>query len=367
MKKARGQALKIVAATSVAIFSLGVAIMGAFAWFMAKMTADNASDNFEVTNLTGSALSISLHRWYGAATSNENIWGFNPTPVTVVDFEGNSSNTFVFSMEQYELLDQDHPLLFLVQIDGDHEIIKANTDCCFVASTPTEIKKTFATYEALSGTGLSNGNYVLVTEDENYDSTNKPTTLRKYNGSSFASVTYATKTALDAALAADTGHSTFTDGACFGVVADNEHNNSTTVYKYNLSSNKLEMIYFKLEAENNPLSSAVKFNSLGFIYNPMTTGTQSYTFEDEGTKTCIPINKTALGDAKSFVTVNNNTGTSTFTNDITIYDDDTEGVQYIGIVMNYNPAALEYICSYFLGNPLLDSDLGFSCDWNLAV
>ena len=367
MKLARGQAKKIIAATSVAIFSLATAFLGAFAWFAAKMNSDNTSDNFEVTNLSGSALSISLHKWYGEATSNTNIWGFNPTPETIVDFEGNSSNRFVFEMEEYELLDQDHPVLFLIQVNGNHEVIKATTDCCFVASTPTEIKKTFATYASLSGTGLSSGNYVLVEQDENYDSTNKPTTLRRYNGSSFASVTYATKTALDAALAADTGHSTFTDGACFGVVSDNEHNNSTTVYKYDLASNKLSMIYFALEAEHNPLSSAVKFNSLSFTYDPKSSQTQSYSFDEYGTQTCIPVNKTTLGETVSFVTVNNNTGTSTFENEINIFNDDIEGTKFIGIVMNYNPAALEYICSYFLGNSLLEGNLGFSCDWNLAV
>ena len=367
MKLARGQAKKIIAATSVVIFSLGVAVLGAFAWYVAKMASKNSSDNFEVTNLSGSALSISLHKWYGSATSNENIWGFNPTPETVVDFDSNMSNRFVFEMEQYELLDQDHPVLFLIQVSGNHEVIKATTDCCFVASTPTEIKKTFATYTSLSGTGLSNGNYVLVTADENYDSTNKPTTLRKYNGSSFANVTYATKTALDAALEADTSHTTFTDGACFGVVADNEHNNSTTAYRYDLSSNKLTMIYFKLESEHNPLSSAVKFNCLQYSYDPKSSQTQSYSFEDYGTKTCIPINKTTLTDTKSFVTVNNSTGTSSFVNDINIFNDDIEDTSFIGLVMNYNPSSLEYICSYFLGDPILEGDLGFSCDWNLAV
>lgn len=337
--------------------------MGAVAWFTNINQKEHASDDFPVVNVTSNGLSISLHEWYGSASST--VWGFNPTPIATIDFGSNSSNSFSFSMDEYALEDQDHPVLFLVEVEGVREIVRAVTECSFVAETPSEIKATYPTYASLSTSGLSSGDYVLINEDENYDSTNKPGTLRKYNGSSFTSVTYATKTALDAALEADTSHSTFVDGACFGVVSDNEHNNSTTVYKYNATADKLEMIYFKLEAEHNPLSSAVKFNTLGFANDPKTNGTQSYDFGN-GTKTYIPINKTNLSDDKSFVTVSNN-GTATFTKELTIYDDDIESIKYIGIVMNYNPAALEYICSYYLGNPILEENLGFSCDWGLYV
>lgn len=355
--------IKIVAASSVVLFTLASLVIGCVAWFTNINQKHNEQDDFPVVNVTSNGLSISLHEWYGSASST--VWGFNPTPVATIDFSTNSSNSFSFDMDEYSLEDQDHPVLFLLEVEGVREFVRAVTECSFVAETPSEIKASYATYASLSTSGLSSGDYVLVNEDENYNSSTKPTTLRKYNGSSFTSVTYATKTALDAALEADSSHSTFVDGACFGVVSDNEHNNSTTVYKYSGTSNKLEMIYFKLESENNPLSSAVKFNTLSFANDPKTNGTQSYDFGD-GTKTYMPINKSELSEDKSFVTINSN-GDASFSKEVAIYDDDIESIKYIGIVMNYNPAALEYICSYYLGNPLLEEDLGFSCDWGLYV
>ena len=328
------------------------------------MNQDIDAETFPVLNVTSNASSISVHDWYGEVGST-NVWGFNPTPLATIDFSGSSSSSFNFSMDEYSLDDQDHPILFLVEVNGAKEVVTATTDCCFLANNPDEIKKTFATYASLSTSGLTSGNYVLVTEDENYDSSNKPTTLKKYNGSSFANVTYATKAALQAALEADTSHTTFVSGACFGVVSDEDHYNSTTAYKYNSSNDSFEMIYIKLEENHNPLSSAVKFNTLEFASDPKTNGTSYHDF-GSGSTEYMPINKSSLSDDVSFVTVNNN-GTSSFSNELIIFDQDTGNSQYVGIIVNYNPASLEYICSYYIGHHLLEDSLGFSCDWSLGI
>lgn len=365
MKRIFSRKTRIIASTALTIFSLGGVALGSFAWFVSTLKLSESANYMPVINSISSALSISLHEYYGE--TNNHVWGFNPTPDAIVDFDANENNSFAFDMEKYSIEDQDHPILFLIEVNGDYEIIKAFTECCFLADNPAEIKATFKNYSSVSGAGLSNGDYIIVNEDENYDSTNKPTTLRKYNGTSFTGVTYATKTALRAALAADTSHTTFTDGACFGVVSDNEHNNSTTVYKYNLASNELSMIWFKLEENKNPLSSAVRFNSLTFVYNPKTENLGTYDFDEDGnSEQYMPVATSSLDDEKSFATISNN-GTASFEKNVTLFEGDVSSDKYIGIIMNYNPSSIEYIYSYYMGHPLLNEDISFTCDWSMSV
>ena len=64
MKKTRSKNLKIIAATSMAIFSLFACFSAAYAWFVTTRKVDNGADDFQVSDLQTSVKELSVDwRW----------------------------------------------------------------------------------------------------------------------------------------------------------------------------------------------------------------------------------------------------------------------------------------------------------------
>lgn len=112
------------------------------------------------------------------------------------------------------------------------------------------------------------------------------------------------------------------------------------------------------------LSSVVRFFSKSFNASAFTTLSSGSTYDF------------ILGNMDNeahFVDINNSDETSSFNNTVEIYNSPAGGsVQYIALIVDYYPDAIEFIYSTFLGDATLESaeydyELNYLCDWGMEV
>ena len=118
-----------------------------------------------------------------------------------------------------------------------------------------------------------------------------------------------------------------------------------------------------------PLSSVVQFYSKDFSASEYNTHSSASTLDYT-----LGNGANDLGDAFGFVSVNNEAETSTFTQTVDSYtsvQDANKSVQYISIIIDYYPDAIEFIYSTFLGDETLedeyDYNLYYTCDWAMEI
>lgn len=317
MSAARSQ-LKIIAATSMTIFTLLACFTGAYAWFNAARTRNVENESFEVTRFDSAVTSISVHNFLGT-TSDGNTFGFNPTPSATMSWTGKvGSQTGNFTMSKFSLTDPHHPVLFLFAVNGGIESIRLKTNCTYLAGDkPTSITDTVASYAALEARTNTVGDIVEVSADES-------------------------------------------------------HNGANTVYEIVTGENPFNMLWIALAEDNNPLSSVIQSHSVLFVDNPTdnegsnqkATGSLTLSGETQ-TQTYIPVTSNLSDNEASFVTFTN--GVPSFHKTASLFNDSTAGHTHIGIVLDYYSSSLEYISSFFLGHSYLNEGLGFSCDWTMEV
>ena len=308
---------KIAMHTMVAIFSLASVFAGTYAWFSLNDNASVTGATIKIVDPSTAVVSISVHEFYGA-TENDVTWGFNPVAnhTATIDPENNTgSESAPFSMGSYTLEDPHHPVLYLLETNGNNELIKLKTNYCYLAKSEPAASVTVNTYSALT---------------------------------------------------------TYAENTIVKVVADERHGGASTVYKY--VGGSFEMQWIALHSgTDNPLSSIIQMHSFIFNYDPTTTNTVTGNLMINGAatqKTYIPITKssclsTYTNNMSSFVSLNG--GTPVFSNETTVYDGQTYANGYLGIVYDYYPELVEELYSYFLGNTLLNTALGFSCDWSMEI
>ena len=129
-KSALRSPLKVLAATSVAIFSLLTVFTSTAAWFDSRRTLDNGGDNFEVQSLSGRLQSVTFHQstnrnYNDAGTALDSVT-FDSNPIGSITYNWNA-NTASFvptsegqasvSLPQYDPLNREQPLLLLFHFD----------------------------------------------------------------------------------------------------------------------------------------------------------------------------------------------------------------------------------------------------------
>ena len=137
------------------------------------------------------------------------------------------------------------------------------------------------------------------------------------------------------------------------------------------NSNYMASNSYTLQASNNPLSSIVEFYR--FTYSSTSsdaTSLSSRTINVGGTNYySLKTNEFVRGtNSISFPEINNNGDyTGNFRSEIVLYNGVSNGLSYVGIVIDYYQESLEYVYSYYLGHPLLNDGLSFSCDWEMLL
>lgn len=311
--------MKIVAATSVTIFTLAATFSASMAWFATIQKQSYDADNFPVRKIESSISAITVHDFYGM-TQDESEFGFNPTPHHTITWDDHAgTDTTGFTMGKYSLDDPHHPVLFLFTLNGGPETIKFVTESTYLANNEPEHTVTVATYSALQ---------------------------------------------------------TYEEGTIIKVEADEKHNGVPTKYQY--TNSEFELKWIELSAEDNPLSSVVMTHYFLFTDDPTdSTGNNQVKtgnlLVDDGTgnkvsqsETYVPFTSSSFASTNraTFVSFDNN-WEPTFHDTIKLYDGNTSGYTHLGIVLDYYADSLEYISYYFLGHNLLNDGLGFICDWAL--
>ena len=356
MKKVGNKNLKIIAATSMAIFSLLTTFTAAFAWFTAIRDEQTESDNFTVTNKNTSITQIELYRYLGETdvVGGTKYFGFETTPYSTINVSGQTATIKAgdpdsIQLDMFTLDDPHHPIFMLFKLNGGFkEKISAKTSYPFIAQAKPggnlDASHIVASYKTSTNAnslesklaGASDGEIFEVTNDENQ------------NG-------------------------TYLD------YEDNEHS-ITTRYSFNEAENKFDLIWVDLAMHNNPLSSAIctYYFELNDRIAPSTKNLYLYTDGERDNSTtsrsCIAIDQSecvsdSTEDGYNMSSFAQFTGDnlSKFEQEIDFYNGDVTGLGYIGIVLDYNPDALQYLFTYYLGNEYLNEGLTFQCDWETEI
>ena len=116
--------LKIVAATSVTIFSLFAVFMGTYAWFTAKSASNAAADEFSIATKSTHFKKLWVYEPTAASASG---YTFSSTEAGTVYFDSNgvlhkdftASGVSSFEFEQYDMDNPYHPLMFRFELDQE--------------------------------------------------------------------------------------------------------------------------------------------------------------------------------------------------------------------------------------------------------
>ena len=309
--------LKIIAATSVTIFSLLVLFIGTYAWFESSLRQKGQGDNFSVSSLDGNFKSVYFHKSSSVSIDNNTgkptSFTFNPSYCGRIDYDWDTKTAQYngdtnISLDEYTPLDHDHPLLMVFEFHDTYNI-SFDGEICISATT-----------ETLGFLGERNAN-----------NNNAPVYGLTTTG------VYQTKTVGD-----------------------------TTEYYYALSSvanfyctdSSSELYNKDGEGENTTLITNT------YSYSSLRNRDQSIAARQADPTAVVP--------DLSFTSINNSNETSTFNQHPTIYTSQSgSSVKYVCVILDYYSDAIEYIYSTFLGNDTLEytfhNELNFLCDWGMEI
>ena len=327
MKRAGKKSLKIIAAMSIATFSLVAAITSTVAWFIMANKVKSSDIQVVVDDPSDSVGEISFHKYLGLST--DKYYLFNPTPEAKliienhnIDIDADSSFEGI-TLDTYTADDRHHPLLMLLKLKKDTLTLYAKTEHPFIAEFKPETDATVATHGALSHvntTSFVGGEKYLVTSDE-------------VNGGK--------------------------DGSKY----------LSTAYEWNAASKTWNMIWTELASAGNPLSSVIETYFFMFSFETPAKGATT-THELNGTNpSSIAVKQSDCNESNQSSFVQFSSGSYTnFSKQITFYEGTVvEGTVYLGIIVDYYTLALEYVSSYFLGDPHVSEGMNFKCDWLIGL
>ena len=311
MKKVGNKNLKIIAATSMAIFSLMTTFTAAFAWFTATRERANDADNFVVRDVQGVLKNIYFHEFVSKTidpnTREATSFTFNSIYSGKISYDWQnksasySGNTSV-QLDTYSPLNSEHPLLMVMELTEDHEAI---SDGDIVVTAKTDVEGFLG---ARNNTGA-------------------PVYNLKGNG-------------------------------VYQIVDDDYYFALSSVVDFYSCDTASELYYKNASAENANLINPT-YNTSSLWGRKSSIAAKA---EDEN----------AIVPDCCFTNIDNSNDTSSFNQTPTIYTS-KEGttIKYVSIIIDYYKDAVEYIYSTYLGNSVLEAEFGYIlnylCDWGLEV
>ena len=228
--------LKIIAATSMAIFTLLTTFSATFAWFLAQreVNSGNQENPFPIKKIDTLVESIDFYKYIGTTSTERvdgvdtTIYAFEPTSSGEIDVSDTSidGSAPAITMGTYSLSDPHHLMMIVFKIKHSTGKISANTDFSYLANLKATPTSTVATYSAFSNVDVSS----------------------------------------------------VANGAIYEVTTDEEHGNITTQYTFDKEHTKWTMSYYDLRQNGNPLSSAVRYYSFAFDEMPTASNHSVYLY-----------------------------------------------------------------------------------------
>lgn len=305
---------------------------------------------------------------------------FNPEGRTLFE-DGEAVDSGISTLGEYSLEDPDHPLLMLFKVDGWMTKIDFATDYPFLGNKKSSyIRYSSYTKSGLASiSGMANGDFAEVLTDESND--NK-TTLYKYDDGIWTSSLYNVGLV---AMLNDIDKTQLVDGDYILVTEDMTMGGVSSLYKYVHATKSFQIVWIDLGINDessrfytNPLSSVCKFSCFEFE-NDITEEANLSTldvYERNNSGNLVKVNDVdCIAINSSEITTQNTVSFADcsdfsnpkYYNEICVYDGNAKDCYYIGVVINYNALALEYIFSNNLGHEALSYGLKFYCDWVTKV
>lgn len=318
MKKVGKKNIKIIAATSMAIFSLAATFSASFAWFLAIRDENEDVEQIPFNAVNGKLKAVYFHKFASKVVNEETLeatsFTFNSAYSGKITYNWetntpNYSGDATVKLDPYDPLDPEHPVLMVFELSEAYTVQYAGD---VKISGVTDVEGYLGARNA-SGAPVYNlkGNGVYYSETNAQDSS---------------------KTDYYFAL------SSVIDFICTDSASD--------LYNYDGSGNTTTLInptYTVSSLRNRDMSIAAK-----------------------------AADPEAVVPDLSFTSINNADDTTSFKQKPSIYTSQ-EGttIKYISIIVDYYRDAVEYIYSTYLGNSTLENefkyDLNFLCDWGLEV
>lgn len=327
--------LKLIAATSVCIFSLLVTFSGAFAWFVANKEQNNQQNDFKVEK-TDRLLKVSYHQYVGVPS--ETTCSFNKTPYASITYNsltkefdnpkngaGQEIDSFNLEMDSYDPMNKYKPILVLAELDREYNTVNEG-DVEVIARTDTTdfMGKKDNSHQPKYNLGSTAPTMKMETRDSiDYYPLSSVANFRSFALSSSAYTTWSSTTNLEVNL------------------------NNTMAPDNNFS-----------EADTDADSSS--FQQVCNIYDS--------TPSDFSTSKAYKVGERVTYNDATYQchTAVTSIGAWTGNTNWTAISSDTN-VKYVAIIVDYNDAAIEYIYSAYLGDEMMEETyeyiLHFLCDW----
>lgn len=326
MKSGSKKTFKLVAATSMSLFSLLTVFSACIAWFSMNKDVDGSGMDLQIVVNDGRLRKVYFHN-YDDSDSEDNVLSFSKTPFATYQYNWATKTASLvgtidsnkWEMGTYQTIDKDHPMLMIFEFDTD-----------YTSSTPGDL--------FIRGiTPVGGDSLVQHYPDDNEE--------------------------LDPIYT--------TNGGFLGARKDD----GSPFYNIN-ASNVANLV----QSESNPGGILIKqqngtdyyaLSSVAYFRNRTFSNSQYTTFLSQNSGTTLDFATSAFNVDESFTTINNETDRYIFNQKPCLYKSDgSETVKYIAITIEYSVDAIGYIYSTYLGDSGLnhyDSILDFACDWSLEV
>ena len=188
MAKSKKGILKIIAATSMCIFSLASVFSATFAWFEMARNTDVEGNQLPIESKSGYFYKLSIHN---AIIVSDDQYRFDVNPWGTVQIENwrtkrliNNFSSDACFMGSYDYLEKKHPVLFLFQFGDDNVANYTAT-----SENPISIKAITETDFYLGDNAAGRTIYPTDEINVNQGHFNPLSSVVKYSSTSFASTT----------------------------------------------------------------------------------------------------------------------------------------------------------------------------------
>ena len=146
MKRHGNKNLKIIALTSMCIFTLFTCFSAAIAWFQANRKIDDEYSDIGVLDVAGRFVKMTFHKIVNLTESKtQDSFKFNQTPSATFTYDWKTGETHYKKtdtedddasfMGEFSLMYSRHPILLLIELDQVYEIVEGSNPVLITGTT----------------------------------------------------------------------------------------------------------------------------------------------------------------------------------------------------------------------------------------